>query len=300
MANAGNLQVIVDLTPIEGAGFDTANDSLKVVSDVVDIVKIYQDKPMLHNHSYLIETLSGLLSAVLPLYSALTQIIIATWTHRYIGAPCWCYSIKNTGVVPHCLSDIGNGPAIIMESGAANADASGIAAVSQYLILPNQAAAMFPDDLKLIFEWYGLIDNADNNGNLFNFFIGMTVQDIQGGVFVGIFEAKTSHARRFGFSSNGSADKKIVGVCADNVAEQNTVEFVAEFNRPHMYKAVYTIGSQIEFFYDNISKGVLNANMPVSGTLAFPLGYSPMVSTARVTASTYMAMQGFRVYFTKY
>ena len=39
MANVGNLQVVLDLTPIEGAGYAAGTDALKILSDVLDLIE---------------------------------------------------------------------------------------------------------------------------------------------------------------------------------------------------------------------------------------------------------------------
>lgn len=263
----------------------------------IDILEGYFDVPIFHDKTPLLENLSGIDTANLVLNTALTQAIVSDWTKRYTGAAAWCYSIEGTGVIPQ----FGNDPScFFIQSGTAVNDASGIAAVYPCLILPALSDVMFPKDLKLVFEWYGFIESTNYAGNTHGFFIGLAgLSGMQGATFAGVFESKAHVQRRFGFSSNNSADRKIVGVCGDGANVTNTAEFDTVFNEIHVYKMVYTIGTQIEYFLDNVSKGVINTTLPVSGVTLNPKFYFPVVTTEKISSATQMRMYGCRCYYTE-
>jgi hypothetical protein len=253
-----------------------------------------------HNKSFLFETLAGLEIANFVLNTAYTQLIGNSWTSRYSGAIPWVYAINATGTVPRYICGGSTNTRIEIGSGAANNDASGITAACPFLIRPAQSASMFSNDKKLIFEFYGCLDTVDNNGNTVGFLIGLLSANMMGASFPGSFEAKTSHQPRICFSSNNSADKKIVGVTADGAAETNTAAFDADFVNPHVYKIVYILGVSVEFFVDNVSIGVVNTTMPVSGVTNNPAFFFPTMTTKRISLTSLMYFFGAKCYFSSF
>jgi len=250
-----------------------------------------------HNKSFLVETLAGLEIANFVLNTTYTQLLGNSWTSRYSGAVPWVYAIAATGTVPRYICGGSVNTRVEIGSGPANNDASGITAVCPFFIRSAQYASMFPKDKKLIFEFYGCLDTVDNNGNTVGFLLGLLSANVMGASFSGSFEVKTSHQPRMCFSSNNSADKKIVGVTADGAAETNTAAFDADFVNPHAYKIVYTLGTSVEFFVDNVSIGVINNNLPVSGVTNNPALFFPTVTTKRISLTSLMYMFAMRCYF---
>ena len=243
--------------------------------------------------SNLVENMSGMAEANITLNTALTIALAAHMSSRYDGSPAWVYSIAATGGIPNYQKSFG----ITLSTGAANNDYSGVAADKPYYFRPLQYASMFPNDIKFILEFYGVLNGNALTHEKFKFFIGMAYANILAAPFVGIFEDKANVIKRFGISSNNSVDNHAVGVAADGVNVTNTASFIIDGAHLHHYKMIYYLGSKIDFFYDSVLKGTINTTLPETGNPQPAQNFMPVFSIGRITATNVAFMHRMKCYF---
>lgn len=232
-----------------------------------------------------------------PRYVANTALTgeISLMSARFPGAVGWTYKVSD-GSSALVVTD--NTKYLQLSAGGALHRQGVIAAWP--VLLAGPGASWTANDERLIFEVLLAPDSDNANGNVCGIFFGLASGvDIESDfTCTHNMEDKTiASNRRVGFVMNGTADKQMVGLCSNGVTVSTTGPFTATVNAPQHFKFVYDIGTQVEFFYNGISQGVVTTNLP-GMAITDPQHFYPFfLKRALTTGAGSMRLFGCRAYF---